>query len=197
VSGHNPHLHVGLLECVRVAVFGGRAHYYETGNPAAMRPALETLAALGADTLLLTNAAGSLNPDIQPGDLMLLSDHINFSGLNPLIGEATDKRFVPMTAAHDPQIRAALRAAAHTVNTPLHDGIYAWYSGPSFETPAEIRAIRQMGADAVGMSNMGAGLSDESISHDHTRAMAPIGAAKLERILRQFLRSHKTSRTSI
>jgi len=219
VSGHNPNLHVGLLEGVRVAVFGGRAHYYETGNAAAMRPALETLAALGAETLILTNAAGSLNPGIQPGDLMLLSDHINFSGLNPLIGEPTDKRFVPMTAAHDPDLRAALHAAAKATDTPLHEGVYAWYSGPSFETPAEIRAIRHMGADAVGMStvpevilarflglrvaaistitNMGAGLSDESISHDHTKAMAPLGAAKLERILRQFLRSHRSSTPSV
>jgi purine-nucleoside phosphorylase len=219
VSGHNPNLVIGDLEGVRVAVFGGRAHYYETGNAAAMRPALETLQALGAESLILTNAAGSLNPAIQPGDLMLLSDHINFSGLNPLIGEPTDKRFVPMTAAHDPHLRSALKAAANQTDVALHDGVYAWYSGPSFETPAEIRAIRNMGADAVGMStvpevilarflglrvaaistitNMGAGLSDEHISHEHTKAMAPKGAAKLERILRQFLRSYKSSRTSV
>jgi purine-nucleoside phosphorylase len=219
VSGHNPNLVIGDLEGVRVAVFGGRAHYYESGNAAVMRPALETLQALGADSLILTNAAGSLNPAIQPGDLMLLSDHINFSGLNPLIGEPTDKRFVPMTAAHDPDLRSALKAAANQTDTPLHEGVYAWYSGPSFETPAEIRAIRNMGADAVGMStvpevilarflnlrvaaistitNMGAGLSDEHISHEHTKAMAPKGAAKLERILRQFLRSYKSSGTTV
>lgn len=219
VSGHNPNLVIGDLEGVRVAVFGGRAHYYESGNAAAMRPALETLAALGATSLILTNAAGSLNPAFQPGDLMLLSDHINFSGLNPLIGEATDRRFVPMTAAHDPAMRAALQSAAQQTDVTLNEGVYAWYSGPSFETPAEIRAIRAMGADAVGMStvpevilarflglrvaaistitNMGAGLSNESISHEHTKAMAPIGAAKLERVLRQFLRSHESSRTSV
>ncbi len=87
----------GELEGVRVAVFGGRAHYYETGDPAAMRLPLEVLKALGAEAVIATNAAGSLRPDIRPGDLMLLSDHINFSGLNPLIGEPTDARFVPMT----------------------------------------------------------------------------------------------------
>ncbi|MDZ4095321.1 MAG: purine-nucleoside phosphorylase, partial [Paracoccaceae bacterium] len=97
VSGHNPNLVIGDLEGMRVAVFGGRAHYYESGNPAVMRLPLEVLRALGAEALIATNAAGSLRPDIRPGDLMLLSDHINFSGLNPLIGEPTDARFVPMT----------------------------------------------------------------------------------------------------
>ena len=211
VSGHNPNLHIGTLEGVRVAVFGAREHYYENGNPAAMRPALELLKALGADTLIATNAAGSLRPDIRPGDLMLLNDHINFSGLNPLIGEKTDARFVPMTTAHDPDLRAALRAAATVAGVALPEGVYAWYSGPSFETPAEIRAIKILGGDAVGMStvpevilarflglkvaaistitNMAAGMSDEQISHEHTKAMAPLGAAKLERILRAYLRS--------
>jgi purine-nucleoside phosphorylase len=210
VSGHNPKLVVGDLEGVRVAVFGGRAHYYETGDPAAMRLPLEVLKALGAEALIATNAAGSLRPDIRPGDLMLLSDHINFSGLNPLIGEPTDARFVPMTDAHDPALRARLRAAAEAEGVALPEGVYAWYSGPSFETPAEIRAIRTLGGDAVGMStvpevilarflglrvaaistitNMAAGLSDEKISHEHTKAMAPLGAAKLECVLRRTLR---------
>ena len=210
VSGHNPNLVVGDLEGVRVAVFGGRAHYYESGNPAAMRLPLEVLRALGAGSLILTNAAGSLRSDIRTGDLMLLSDHINFSGLNPLIGEKTDARFVPMGDAHDPDLRARLRAAAGAEGVALAEGVYAWYSGPSFETPAEIRAIRTLGADAVGMStvpevilarflglrvaavstitNMAAGLSDEKISHEHTKAMAPLGAAKLERVLRAMLR---------
>ena len=211
VSGHNPNLVIGTLEGVRVAVFGAREHYYENGNPAAMRPALELLRELGGEMLIATNAAGSLRPDIRPGDLMLLNDHINFSGLNPLIGEKTDARFVPMTTAHDPDLRAALLAAARAVDIPLAQGVYAWYSGPSFETPAEIRAIKILGGDAVGMStvpevilarflglrvaaistitNMAAGMSDEQISHDHTKAMAPLGAVKLESILRQFLRS--------
>lgn len=211
VSGHNPNLVIGDLEGVRVAVFGGRAHYYESGDPAAMRLPLEVLRALGAEALIATNAAGSLRPDIQPGDLMLLSDHINFSGLNPLIGEKTDARFVPMKDAHDPGLRAALSAAAKAEGIPLPEGVYAWYSGPSFETPAEIRAIKILGGDAVGMStvpevilarflglravavstitNMAAGLSDENISHEHTKAMAPLGAAKLEKILRAALRA--------
>ena len=209
VSGHNPKLVIGQLEGNRVAVFGGRAHYYESGRGDAMRLPLEVLKALGADALILTNAAGSMRPDIPPGDLMLLSDHINFSGLNPLIGEPTDARFVPMMEAYDPGLRADLEAAAKAEGIDLKSGVYAWYSGPSFETPAEIRAIRTLGADAVGMStvpelilaqflglkvaaistitNMAAGMSNEAISHEHTKAMAPLGAAKLERILRRLL----------
>jgi purine-nucleoside phosphorylase len=209
VSGHTPKLVIGQLAGTRVAIFGGRAHYYESGRGDAMRLPLEVLKALGATRLILTNAAGSMHPDLNPGDLMLLSDHINFSGLNPLIGEKTDARFVPMTQAHDPDLRAAIKAAALAEGIPLMEGVYAWYSGPSFETPAEIRAIRTLGADAVGMStvpevilarflglrvaaistitNKAAGLSDEQISHEHTKAMAPLGAAKLERIIKRLL----------
>ena len=214
VSGHVPQLVIGAFEGRRVAVFGGRSHYYESGRADAMRLPLETLAALGTDRLILTNAAGSLRPDIPPGGLMLLDDHIAFAGTNPLIGERTDARFVPMTQAHDPMMRAALSAAARAEGIELPEGVYCWFSGPSFETPAEIRAARTLGADAVGMStvpeiilgrflglrcaaisvitNMGAGLSDESISHDHTKAMAPIGASKLEAVLRRFLRDNDT-----
>ncbi|MDX5349402.1 MAG: purine-nucleoside phosphorylase [Paracoccaceae bacterium] len=210
VSGHVPQLVIGRLEGRRVAVFGGRAHYYETGRADAMRLPLEVLAALGCGKLLLTNAAGSLRADIPPGALMLLGDHIAFAGTNPLIGETDERRFVPMTDAHDAELRAALTAAAQAEGIDLPEGVYCWFSGPSFETPAEIRAARVLGADAVGMStvpeiilgrflglrcaaisvitNMGAGLSDESISHDHTKAMAPQGAAKLERVLRRLLR---------
>lgn len=210
VSGHNPKLVIGDLEGVRVAIFGGRAHYYESGKPDAMRLPLEVLRNLGADTVIATNAAGSMRPDMPTGSIMCLSDHINFSGLNPLIGEPTDARFVPMKDAYDPALRTRLRAAADATGTDMADGIYAWYSGPSFETPAEIHAIRMLGADAVGIStvpevilarflglraaaistitNMAAGMSDEAISHEHTKAMAPIGAAKLEKVLRQFLK---------
>ena len=210
VSGHNPKLVIAELEGVRLAIFGGRAHYYESGRADAMRLPLEVLRELGADSVLLTNAAGSLRADFPPGRLMLLEDHINFAGINPLIGEASDRRFVPMTEAYDPEIRKALRRAAHEEGMVLREGVYAWFSGPSFETPAEIRAIRELGADAVGMStvpevilarflglrvgaisvitNMAAGMSDEPISHEQTKAMAPIGAEKLEKILRRYLR---------
>ena len=209
VSGHNPRLVIGELNGTRVAVLGGRAHYYESGRGDAMRLPLEVLKALGVDRLILTNAAGSMRPDIAPGDLMLLTDHIDFSGRNPLIGEPSDARFVPLTDAYDPGLRTDLLSAAAQEGIELGQGVYAWFSGPSFETPAEIRAVRILGADAVGMStvpevilsrflglrvaaisvitNMAAGLSDEAISHEHTKSMAPLGAAKLELILRRYL----------
>ena len=209
VSGHNPKLVIGTLEGVRVAVFGGRVHYYEHGTPAEMRLPLEILKELGCESLLLTNAAGSLREDIQPGGLMMLNDHINFSGNNPLIGEPSDARFVPLTEAHDPEIRAGLKAAAKAEGIELPEGVYCWFSGPTFETPAEIRAAKVFGADAVGMStvpevilarflglrvaavsvitNMGAGMAQENISHEQTKAIAPMGAAKLEQVLRRYL----------
>ena len=209
VSGHNPKLVIGQMEGTRVAVFGGRSHYYENGKADAMRLPLELLKALGADRLILTNAAGSMRQDIPPGELMLISDHINFSGLNPLIGEPTDARFVPMGGAYDTEMQGVFAKIATEEGITLTPGIYAWYSGPSFETPAEIRAIRTLGADAVGMStvpevilarflglrvaafstitNMAQGLSDEAISHEHTKAMAPLGAEKLEKLVRRYL----------
>ena len=212
VSGHVPQLVIGQLEGRKVVILGGRAHYYESGRADIMRLPLEVLVALGCKRLILTNAAGSLRADIPPGALMLLNDHIAFAGTNPLIGEKTDARFVPMTNAHDSALRAGLSSAAEAEGIDLAEGVYCWFSGPSFETPAEIRAARILGADAVGMStvpeiilarflglrcaamsvitNMGAGLSDESISHEHTKSMAPLGAAKLERILRRFLREN-------
>ena len=209
VSGHNPKLVIGDLEGCRVAVLGGRAHFYEKGDASAMRFPLEVLHGLGVEQLLLTNAAGSFREDIPPGDLMLINDHINYSGRNPLIGEPTDKRFVNMVDAYDPEIRAGLSAAALQEDVTLKEGVYAWYSGPTFETPAEIRALKILGSDAVGMStvpevilarflgmkaaaistitNMAAGMSSEVLSHEHTKAMAPLGAAKLEKVLRRYL----------
>ena len=210
VSGHKASLTVGDLDGVRVAVFGGRSHYYESGRGDAMRFPLEVVKELGAETMVATNAAGSMHQDMPTGSIMNLTDHINFSGLNPLIGEPTDRRFVPMVDCYAPAICEAMQAAASAEDIQMHRGVYAWYSGPSFETVAEIKAIKMLGADAVGMStvpevilarflgmkaaaiscitNMAAGMSDEQISHEHTKAMAPIGAAKLEKVLRRWLR---------
>lgn len=205
VSGHGRDLLVGEMGGKRIAILTGREHYYEHGNAAAMRPALETLAELGATTLLLTNSAGSLVADTRPGDLMLIADHINYAGMNPLIGEPTDRRFVNMVNAYDPELRARSREIAGNLGIALKEGVYLWYSGPSFETVAEIQMAIRLGAHAVGMStapevivarmlglrvwacssitNMGAGLSDEKISHEHTKAMAVQGADKLRRLI--------------
>src|SRR5690606_865140 len=179
----------------------------EHGNPAAMRPALEALAGIGIERLILTNAAGSLESDMGPGSVMLITDHINFSGTNPLFGEPTDRRFVGMTEAYDLRMRAAIEKAADETGTPLHQGVYMWFSGPTFETPAEIRMARVLGADAVGMStvpeviiarflglkvaacsvitNLAAGMTGQELSHQETKDMAPRGGERLATILKQ------------
>ena len=209
VSGHGSKLVIGELAGAQVAVLTGREHYYEHGRADAMRLPLETLAALGVETLIATNACGSFRADIPPGDLMLIADHINFAGISPLIGEPTDRRFVNVTEAYDTGLRQALKAEAGALGIPLEEGVYAWWPGPMFETPAEIRMLRTLGADAVGMStvpeiilgrflglrcaavsvvtNMAAGLGNEVISHEHTKASAPVGAEKLGRVLRRVL----------
>ncbi|NNE87431.1 MAG: purine-nucleoside phosphorylase [Silicimonas sp.] len=214
VSGHTAKLILGTLEGVDVAILGGREHYYENGRADAMRTPLEVLAALGVETLFLTNACGSFLPEIPPGNLMLIKDHINYSGRSPLIGEPTDKRFVNLTEAYDPAIRKHLKSVASSCDIPLIEGVYAWYSGPNFETPAEIRMLQLLGADAVGMStvpevilgrflgmkccavsvvtNMAAGLGNETISHEHTKASAPTGTAKLQTIIRRFLQEQQS-----
>jgi purine-nucleoside phosphorylase len=205
VSGHGRDLIIGVMGGKRIAVLTGREHYYEHGNAAAMRPALETLADLGAQTLLLTNSAGSVDERFQPGDLMLISDHINYAGMNPLIGEPTDRRFVNMVNCYDLDLRAKATRLAERFDYRLGEGVYLWYSGPSFETVAEIQMAMRLGANAVGMStapevilgrflgmkvwacssitNMGAGLSSENISHEHTKHMAVQGAEKLKKLI--------------
>lgn len=209
VSGHAGRLVIGTLEGRRVAVLQGRAHTYETGDPRVMKPVIDTLAALGAPRLLLTNAAGSLKADMPPGSVMVVEDHIALFGPNPLIGEAGDSRFVPMNDAYDPGLRAAIAHGAARRRVALHEGVYAWVTGPSFETPAEIRALRVLGADAVGMStvpevilarhaglkvaalsmitNLAAGLAPDAPSHAETKAVATTGAAAMEAVIRGFL----------
>lgn len=211
VSGHRGELVVGALEDIPVAVFSGRSHYYESGDAAVMRPAIGMLRELGCGTLLLTNAAGSVRSDLAPGDLMLIDDHINWSGRNPLIGEETDARFVGMTRAYDVGLRDELRNAAAAAGETLRGGVYMWFSGPSFETPAEIRMAQILGADAVGMStvpevilarffglrvaavstitNYGAGITGAELSHHETKEVAGKAAGRLERLVRAFLRN--------
>lgn len=206
VTGHAGQIVAGDFAGRQVAMLAGRAHYYEHGNAAAMRPALEALAGIGVDRLLLTNAAGSLREEMGPGSVMLITDHINFSGTNPLFGEETDRRFVGLTEAYDAGLSAAIERAAEATGTELHKGVYMWFSGPSFETPAEIRMARVMGADAVGMStvpevilarflglrvaacsvvtNLAAGMTGGELSHQETKDMAPLGGRRLATIFR-------------
>lgn len=207
VTGHAGEVVAGHFAGTPVLMLAGRAHYYEHGNAAAMRPVIETLAGIGITHLILTNAAGSLEPDMPPGSVMLITDHINFSGSNPLFGEPTDRRFVGLTEAYDAGIRTAIEKAANATGTALHKGVYMWFSGPSFETPAEIRMARLFGANAVGMStvpevvlarfyglrvaacsvitNLAAGMTGGELSHQETKDMAPLGGRRLAAILRE------------
>ena len=154
VSGHAGRLVLGHVGPTPVAVLQGRAHYYERGRADEMKVPVNTMAALGCETLLQTNAAGSLDVAMQPGECMVISDHLNLAQRSPLIGEPGDDRFVDMADAYDPQLRQAARDAAQQLGVPLHEGVFAWMMGPQFETPAEIRMLRTVGADAVGMSTV-------------------------------------------
>jgi purine nucleotide phosphorylase len=210
VDGHAGQLVLGHVGPTPVAVLQGRAHYYERGRPDEMKGAIEAVAALGCETLLQTNAAGSLRLDMPPGSVMAIGDHINFTGVNPLFGAGTgDGRFVDMVDAYDPTLRSKLLEAAKAVNLVCHEGVYVFFSGPSFETPAEIRAARVLGADAVGMStapetilarhaglkvaalslmtNYAAGLVPGSLAHEQTLSVAAAAADKVRLLLRTVL----------
>src|SRR5271170_7374794 len=154
VEGHAGRLVVGTIVGRRAALFQGRGHYYERGDPGAMKIAIDAFRELGGEALLMTNAAGGLNQEWAPPALVAITDHINFSGTNPLIGETGADRFVPLTKAYDEELLTALREAARSAEVELNEGVYMWFSGPSFETPAEIRAARILGADLVGMSTV-------------------------------------------
>jgi len=208
VAGHTGRLLVGRLDGVPVVVLQGRKHFYETSDPLPLCTMVRALHAAGVGTLFLSNAAGSLRAQIGVSELMLIRDHINYLGLNPLVGpnfEEFGPRFVPMSDAWDPALREKLKKVAEAADVTLHEGVYMAFRGPSFETPAEIKMAQIVGADAVGMSsvpeciiarhcgmkvvgvscitNMGAGLSDEEITHAKTLENAGRGAAAFERLV--------------
>lgn len=158
VHGHSGQLVIGKLEGHTVAAQQGRAHLYEGYSPQQVTFPIRVMHFLGIKTLILTNAAGGVNTAYQVGDIMLLKDHINFpglSGVSPLIGpndETLGPRFVGMVQTYDRHLRQTAQQIAQTNAIPIHAGVYACVSGPAFETPAEIRYLRTIGADAVGMS---------------------------------------------
>ena len=204
VASHAGAVIAGHLKGAPLILLAGRSHYYEHGNARAMAVPIETLKALGVETLILTNAAGSLRKDVPPGSASLITDHINFSGVNPLIGTQGNERFVDLSDAYDPALCERIRAAAKTSGAELHEGVYVWFSGPSFETPAEIRAVRVLGGDLVGMStvpevilaryaglrvgavslitNYAAGMEAEELSHAMTMKVAAEGAENMMKL---------------
>ena len=157
VEGHAGQFVFGTLGGKPVAAMQGRFHFYEGHGMERLSFPVYVLGALGVKTLVVTNACGGINPSFAPGDLMLISDHLNFSGNNPLIGRNDERlgpRFPDMTEVYDGSLRDMAKTVAHRLGIPLKEGVYAFYSGPSFETAAEIRAFHILGADAVGMSTV-------------------------------------------
>jgi purine-nucleoside phosphorylase len=156
VEGHAGRLVAGSLEGRDVLALAGRFHLYEGHPPEVVALPTRVMYELGVRTLLLSNAAGGLRPTFRSGDLMLITDHINFTWRNPLIGPAAagEERFPDMSAPYDPELLAVARTAALDVGVPLVEGTYMALTGPAYETPAEVRAYRLLGADAVGMSTV-------------------------------------------
>ena len=150
-------LSVARLGSKHLLAFAGRFHYYEGHSPATAALPVRVMQLLGCKGMIVTNAAGGINPSFRPGDLMILEDHINFMGVNPLRGENRDElgpRFPDCSTAYDPSYRRFADEVAATMDLQLRHGVYAAVAGPSYETPAEIRMLGRMGADAVGMSTV-------------------------------------------
>lgn len=208
VPGHNGALVIGRKQGVTIAALQGRIHYYEGLPMREITLPVRVLAALGVKTLVLTNAAGGVNMFYSPGDLMLISDHINYSGMNPLIGanlDAFGPRFPDCSDIYTRSLREAIREKADAAGIPTQEGVYAMYSGPNYETPAEIRMFRVLGADAVGMStvpealvaaqcgiqvvgiscitNMAAGVLPQKLSHDEVVEVAARVHNKFQNLL--------------
>lgn len=211
--GHVGRLILGHLDGVPVAMLQGRLHLYEGNDPGlVVQPAL-LMGRLGASTVVLTNAAGGLNPAYGAGTLMVIADHLNLTGRTPLLGPNADEigpRFPDLTHVYAPANRERLHAAAQAEGTSLEEGIYVGLLGPTYETPAEVRMFRGLGGDAVGMStvleaiacrwagievagislvtNPGAGYSGEPLNHEEVLAAAAAAGPRLARVIRHFVR---------
>jgi xanthosine phosphorylase len=213
IAGHASLLVMGYLQDVPVVCLKGRLHLYEGTPFDSVRTLVRIVKALGAETLIVTAAAGSLRENVGPGEMMLLTDHINFSLGNPLVGpndESIGPRFISMENAYDEEYRAIVQRVAARMGFTLPEGVYVSVSGPSFETPAEIRAFRILGADAVGMSvvpevilarhcglrvvglaaitNLAAGMSSEKLTHEGTLQYGEVAARKLIKLIPEFVK---------
>jgi xanthosine phosphorylase len=214
VQGHASLLVLGHLNGVPIVCLRGRLHLYEGASYASMRTLIHLVKRLGAHSIMITCAAGSMRPEAGPGEIMMINDHINFHPGNPLVGpndEAIGPRFVAMEDAYDLMLQELMADAAARLGITLHKGVYLSTLGPSFETPAEIRAFKLWGADAVGMSvvpevilarhadmkvvclaaitNAAAGMSNEKITHAATLEFGEVAARKLVKLIPEFLRT--------
>lgn len=213
IAGHASLLVMGYLQDIPIVCLRGRLHLYEGVPYSSIRTLVQIVRRLGASVLMITCAAGSMRPEVGPGELMMINDHINFHPGNPLVGpndESIGPRFVGMEDAYDPMLQELLQKAANKLNIPLPKGVYISTLGPSFETPAEIRAFKLWGADAVGMSvvpeviiarhtglrvacvaaitNLAAGMSSEKITHEGTLQYGELAARKLVKLVPEFLK---------
>jgi len=211
VPGHLGQLISGALAGRPVLALCGRFHVYEGYSAAEATFPIRVLHALGADTLLLSNAAGGIRRTMKPGDLMIIRDHLNLTWMNPLIGPVVpgDERFPDMSDPWDPKLRALLAESANAVDVPVTEGVYCGLTGPSYETPAEVRMLEILGADAVGMStvhevivaraigmrvagmscitNLAAGLSDQMVSHEDVLEVTKRAGAEFEKVAIEFV----------
>ena len=209
VEGHAGQLVLGTLSDKSVICMQGRFHYYEGYSVHDVVYPVRVMQKLGITKLIITNSAGGINIDFKPGDLMIIEDHINLMGVNPLIGKNYDvfgRRFPDMTQAYDKQLIAIAQQAAYNLSIKVNKGIYAAMTGPSYETPAEIRYLRMIGADAVGMStvpevisanhggvrvlgiscitNMAAGVTDKPLNHNRVVEVASMATAKFVKLVK-------------
>ncbi len=209
VQGHAGRLSLGKIGETPVAVLQGRSHFYEHGQADVMKLPVRTLHAIGCEALILTNAGGSLDPAMGPGSVMMITDHINLVQASPLYSESGNSRFVDMVGAYDADLQQRARVAAAATGAPLHEGVYVWFSGPQFETPAEVKFAQLIGGTAAGMStvpevilareakmrvagfsiitNLGAGMSDALLSHEHTMSIAASAAGVLRKLLYRMI----------
>jgi len=212
VEGHAGRLLCGRLQNRPIMILQGRAHFYEGHPMADVVFPVRTLCRMGIETLVLTNAAGGIAPHLQPGDLMVIRDHINLMGDNPLKGpnpSALGPRFPDLSAVYDPELRALAARILEETGGPVREGIYAAMTGPAYETPAEVRMLAALGADAVGMStvpeavaarhmgvrvaaiscitNLAAGIGKQPLSHAEVTETASRTAARFQRVLTAML----------
>ncbi|NNC92389.1 MAG: purine-nucleoside phosphorylase [Acidimicrobiia bacterium] len=212
VAGHGGSLFSAEMEDGAALVFAGRVHYYEGWPLDKVVAGVRTAVMAGAGIVVLTNAAGGVNPGFSPGDLVLISDHLNLTAANPLMGTNDDRlgtRFPDLTDLYSSELRALAREVGGEVEVDLQEGVYAWLTGPSYETPAEIEMVSRMGGDLVGMStvpeavavrhmgsrvmgislctNLAAGISATPLSHDEVKEVAGLAHDKFTRLLHSLL----------
>jgi purine-nucleoside phosphorylase len=210
--GHSGKLHLGYINSKPMLVLEGRKHYYEEVSDSDMRQMIQSFASIGVKNIVLTNACGGMNESFKPGDIMVIEDHINMMGRNPLVGknkQSLGERFVDMSEPYDLEFRSIIESVARKENIEVQHGVYVSYIGPSYETKAEIRAFRMLGGDAVGMStvpeviiarhanmrvlglslitNMSTGVTKNKLSHKEVLEVGKQSVNKLSKLLLGFL----------